>query len=331
MQKVNVIGGSGFIGSRLVSRLRAREQLLVQIIDKAPSLAHPDIVKLGDVRSLDQLRGCISKESVIINLAAEHRDDVRPLSLYDEVNVGGARNICAVAIERNVKTIIFTSTVAVYGFAPIGTDESGKIAPFNDYGRTKYEAEQVFKGWQAEAPTERTLVIIRPTVVFGEQNRGNVYNLLRQIASGKFVMVGHGENRKSMAYVENVAAFIEYAIGFKPGVHIYNFIDKPDFTMNSLVTNVNAILGKSRKVNLRMPFAVGYMIGKGFDLAAAVTGKRFAISAIRVKKFCANSVYNTAIDQTGFIPPVPLEQALAQTVRYEFMESHENEGVFYTE
>ncbi len=203
-------------------------------------------------------------------MAAEHRDDVRPLSLYVDVNVGGAKNICTVAREKGVQTIIFTSTVAVYGFSPIGTDESGIIAPFNDYGRTKYEAEQVFKAWQAEVPTERTLVIIRPTVVFGEQNRGNVYNLLRQIASGKFVMVGNGENRKSMAYVENVAAFIEYAMSFKPGIHIYNFIDKPDFTMNRLVANVNRILGRSEKIGIRLPFALGYIVGKGFDLVAAL-------------------------------------------------------------
>ena len=331
MQTINVIGGSGFIGTRLVRRLRANDQLTVQIIDKAPSKAHPNLVTLGDVRSVAQLSTSIDNESVVVNLAAEHRDDVRPLSLYDEVNVGGAKNICTVAREKSVQTIIFTSTVAVYGFAPIGTDESGRIAPFNDYGRTKYEAEQVFKAWQAEAPNERTLVIIRPTVVFGEQNRGNVYNLLRQIASGKFVMVGSGKNRKSMAYVENVAAFIEYAMSFKPGVHIYNFIDKPDFTMNSLVANVNRILGRPEKIGFRLPFAIGFLIGKGFDFVAAITGKRFAISSIRVKKFCANSVYNTAIDQTGFVPPVPLEQALAQTVRYEFVESHEHEGVFYTE
>lgn len=331
MQIINVIGGSGFIGTRLVRRLRSKEQLVVQITDKAPSKVHPDVVSLGDVRSVEQLRTSIANGSVIINLAAEHRDDVRPLSLYDEVNVGGARNICAIAREKNVQTIIFTSTVAVYGFAPIGTDESGKIAPFNDYGRTKYEAEQVFKAWQAEAPSERTLVIIRPTVVFGEQNRGNVYNLLRQIASGKFVMVGSGENRKSMAYVENVAAFIEYSMSFKPGVYIYNFIDKPDFSMNSLVANVNRILGRPEKIGFRLPFAVGYAIGKGFDLVAALTGKKFAISSIRVKKFCANSVYNTAIDKTGFVPPVSLEKALAQAVRYEFVESHEHEGVFYTE
>ena len=240
-------------------------------------------------------------------------------------------NLMHFAMIAVVQTIIFTSTVAVYGFAPVGTDESGKIAPFNDYGRTKFKAEQIFKAWQAEAPTERTLVIIRPTVVFGEQNRGNVYNLLRQIASGKFVMIGSGENRKSMAYVENVAAFIEYSMSFKAGVHIYNFIDKPDFAMNALVGNVNRILGRPERIGFRLPFAVGYLIGKGFDLAAAITGKRFAISSIRVKKFCANSVYNTAIDRTGFVPPVPLEQALSQTVRYEFVESHEHEGVFYTE
>lgn len=330
-QTINVIGGSGFIGSRLVRRLMSNALLVVQIIDKVPSKAHPDVVTLGDVRSVEQLRASISNGSVIVNLAAEHRDDVRPLSLYDEVNVGGARNICTVAREKNVRSIIFTSSVAVYGFALIGTAESGKIGPFNDYGRTKYEAELVFKAWQAEAPTERTLVIIRPTVVFGEQNRGNVYNLLRQIASGKFLMVGDGENRKSMAYVENVAAFIEHSMSFKPGVHIYNFIDKPDFTMNSLVVNVNRILGRPEKIGFRLPFTLGYLIGKGFDVVASLTGKRFAISSIRVKKFCANSVYNTAIDQTDFIAPVPLEQALAQTVRYEFLESNEHEGVFYSE
>lgn len=331
MKAISVIGGSGFIGSRLVRRLLSKKKLSVQIIDKAPSTAHPDLVTLGDVRSVDMLRASIPYHSIIVNLAAEHRDDVRPLTLYYEVNVNGAKNICTVAREKSVQAIIFTSSVAVYGFAPIGTDESGNIDPFNDYGRTKYEAEQIFKAWQAEAPTERTLVIIRPTVVFGEQNRGNVYNMLRQIASGMFLMVGSGENRKSMVYVENVAAFIEYALSFKPGVHIYNLIDKPDFTMNTLLVNVNRILGRSKKIDIRLPFTLGLLIGKVFDLAAALTGKRFAISAIRVKKFCANSVYNTSIDKTGFVPPVPLEQAIAQTIRYEFMESHEQDGVFYTE
>jgi nucleoside-diphosphate-sugar epimerase len=315
----------------LVKRLNPQLKFNLTIVDKVSSQSFPNLVTLSDVRFTEKLLGAIPEKSIIVNLAAEHRDDVRPLSLYDDVNVGGAKNLCEVASKKNVRTIVFTSSVAVYGFAPIGTDESGEIVPFNDYGRTKYEAEQVFKAWQAEAPEERTLVIIRPTVVFGEQNRGNVYNLLRQIASGKFVMIGSGKNRKSMAYVENVAAFIEYSMSFKPGVHIYNYIDKPDFTMNSLVANVNRILGRSEKIGFRLPFAVGYLIGKGFDLVAAMTGKRFAISSIRVKKFCANSVYNTAIDKTGFVRPVPLEQAIAQTVQHEFIENHHDEPLYFSE
>jgi nucleoside-diphosphate-sugar epimerase len=328
---VSVIGGSGFIGTRLIRRLNQNHALQLHIVDKVRSQVFPKQTTVADVRSIEQLRSSIREYDVIVNLAAEHRDDVRPLSLYDDVNVGGARNICNVAREKSVQTIVFTSSVAVYGFATIRPNESGDICPFNDYGRTKYEAEQVFIAWQAEEPLERTLVIIRPTVVFGEQNRGNVYNLLRQIALGKFVMVGNGENRKSMAYVENVAAFIEYSMSFKPGVHIYNFIDKPDFTMNQLVVSVKRILGQGEKIGLRLPYAVGYAIGKGFDFFAAVIGKPFPISSIRVKKFCANSVYNTAIDETGFVPPVPLAKALEQTIWHEFIEKHHDEPLYFSE
>lgn len=328
---IYVIGGSGFIGTHLVRRLNNRERLHVKIIDKKPSKLFAHLTTLGDVRFVEQLRNHLSNNSIIVNLAAEHRDDVMPRSLYDETNVQGASNICAVASESGINKIIFTSSVAVYGFAPLGTDESGEISPFNDYGRTKWEAELVYMQWQAEDPQNRTLVIVRPTVVFGENNRGNVFNLLRQIASGKFTMVGDGLNRKSMAYVENLAAFLEYSLNFKPGVHIYNYIDKPDFTMNSLVAHVSKLLGRSAEIKFRLPFFLGLSIGYSFDLVAKITGKKFPISAIRVKKFCANSVYESAIKSTGFIPPVPLIDALEKTVRFEFLEDHTNEQVFYSE
>src|SRR5690606_41923624 len=233
---ISIIGGSGFIGSRLSKRFKSRDYGF-QIIDKRIGTTFPDETIIADVRDFQKLAEAVKGE-IIINLAAEHRDDVSPKSLYDEVNIEGAKRICEVAEEKNINKIIFTSSVAVYGFAPVGTDESGAINYFNDYGRTKYEAEQVYKAWQEKEPNNRSLVIVRPTVVFGEQNRGNVYNLLKFIASGKFVMVGNGRNVKSMAYVENIAAFLEYSLGFGPGVHLYNYVDKPDFDMNSLVKKV---------------------------------------------------------------------------------------------
>jgi nucleoside-diphosphate-sugar epimerase len=328
--KVDIVGGSGFIGTRLCVLLKSK-RMSFKIVDIVMSNTFPKETILGDVRSVKELKSSISENSILINLAAEHRDDVLPLKLYDDVNVQGAKNLCLIARRKNINKIIFTSSVAVYGFAPLGTNESGAIAPFNDYGRTKWEAEHVYRQWQAEDPQNRTLVIVRPTVVFGERNRGNVFNLLKQIASGKFVMVGDGLNRKSMAYVENVAAFLKYSMSFKPGIHIYNYIDKPDFSMNDLVSRVNKLLGRSSVTRIRLPYMLGLAIGKLFDLVAKVLGRKFPISSIRVKKFCVNSVYESAISQTGFVPPVKLMDAIKKTVRYEFMESHDNEQVFYSE
>ena len=96
---IAVIGGSGFIGTRFVKRVQSSRSSGVLIIDKVVSKLFPDLAAVGDVRSLDQLRNTIPHNSMIINLAAEHRDDIRPLSLYDDVNVGGAHNICTVARE----------------------------------------------------------------------------------------------------------------------------------------------------------------------------------------------------------------------------------------
>ena len=101
--------------------------------------------------------------------------------------------------------------------------------------------------------------------------------------------------------------------------------------MNELVLKVKGILGKRTKVGVRIPYWLGVWIGYGFDLVARLMGAKFPISAIRVKKFCAGSVYTSAVDKTGFVPPVPLEEALQRTVRYEFMEDHRDMEVYYTE
>lgn len=326
-----VIGGSGFIGTRLIKRLMLDKKMPVKIVDKSPSTTFSHLYSFGDVTSLANLRDTIPDNSIIVNLAAEHRDDILPVTIYDKVNIGGAINICKIAREKSIKKIIFTSSVAVYGFAAINTGESGLINPFNDYGRTKFEAEKVFKSWQQEAPTERTLVIIRPTVVFGEKNRGNVYNLLRLIDRGKFIMIGDGENRKSMAYVENIAAFIEYCINFDSGIYIYNYVDKPDFTMNDLVLFIRKKLQCSQKFKYKIPYAFAYSLGKGFDIFATVLGRRFLVSSIRVKKFCTNSVYSTAIEETGFIPPVSLKSGLENTINYEFINNNNDQDLFFTE
>jgi len=326
--KVSIIGGAGFLGTRLSQRFGNNDinHIICDLDDRQQSKN----VVIVDVEDPDSLC-CIDGSNCIVNLAAVHRDDIRPISRYDDVNVQGSVNVCEAARKHKVNKIIFTSSVAIYGFAPADTNESGKPNYFNDYGRTKYLAEQVYNEWQAEDPDNRTLVIVRPTVIFGEGNRGNVYNLLKQIASKRFVMFGGGGNRKSMAYVENVAAFIEYSLSFKPGVHIYNYIDKPDLDMNTLISGARKTLFGKANVGFRLPGIIGIALGNIADLTAKIIGKTLPVSSIRVKKFMGTTQFASSVSKTGFVPPVSLEEGLARTLRYEFLEDNSNKQTFETE
>jgi nucleoside-diphosphate-sugar epimerase len=266
---------------------------------------------------------------VVVNLAAEHRDDVNPRSLYDEVNVTGAENVCNICVKLGIKKLIFTSSVAVYGFAPIGTDETGRINYFNDYGRTKWLAEGKCRAWLS-ADLGRSLTIIRPTVVLANKIGANVYNLLRQIEGDKFPMNGKGTNIKSMAYVENVVAFIEYNLNNCPGEHLFNYIDKSDFDMNSLVIEVNKILGKSKEL-FHWPDWLEYFGGLCFDLLAKILNKKLPVSSIRIKKFCPNTMFDSLnLRKTDFKVPVTLVEGLGRTIKFEFINKIAAQE-FYTE
>ncbi|KAA0261226.1 NAD-dependent epimerase/dehydratase family protein [Hafnia alvei] len=320
MNKIAIIGGSGFIGSRLASLFEVNNLPFI-IIDIKESALFNDKYRYGDVTKPSTLEQGLHDCSIIINLAAEHKDNVSPISLYYDVNVQGAKNVCDAAEKLGIKHIVFTSSVAVYGFVEKETGEDGEFHPFNDYGKSKLEAEHVYDAWQAK-DAERTLVTIRPTVVFGENNRGNVYNLFRQIASGKFLMIGAGNNQKSMAYVENIASFLKFATTFESGRHVFNYIDKPDFTMNELTDVICTALHR-KKNNIRIPYAVGIAGGYCLDILSKITGKEFPVSCIRVKKFCARTQFKSnSITAIGFKPPVTLEQGIANTVRHEFLEKH---------
>jgi len=312
MQKITVLGGSGFIGTCLC-QLLANRQIPFEIIDLVNSEQFPDKTKIADIRDKHSLQNTIEGQ-IVVNLAAVHTDDCDPRE-YFETNVFGAKNLAQVCADKCISKIIFTSSVAVYGFAELGTDETGAINPFNAYGKSKYQAEEAFEEWHAKSPDERSLLVIRPTVVFGEGNRGNVYNLVKQISSGRFVMVGDGTNQKSMAYVQNIAAFLLTCINTKTSHGIYNYVDTPDYDMNSLVADVRkTMLGKDN-IGPRLPKWAGLVLGWVADVVAKITGRKLPISQIRVKKFTSSTSFATSKgDLDDFKAPYSLQEGLTRTL-----------------
>ena len=322
-----VIGGSGFVGSFLIEELKEFE---VSNLDKNPSPFFNQITTIGDIRKKEDL--IFSKEvNTVILLAAEHRDDVSPISLYYDVNVEGTRNVLKAMDIAGVRNLIFTSSVAVYGLNKINPDENHAKDPFNNYGKSKWEAELVIKEWFENDPINKSVTILRPTVIFGERNRGNVYNLLKQISSRKFIMIGKGENKKSMAYVGNVVAFIKDKLEKKEaGYHVFNYADKPDYNMNQLVL----VIEEKMKLNIpriSIPYFFGMIGGYCFDIFSKITGKNLSVSSVRVKKFCATTQFNAAKAHNSFNAPYSLKQGLDKTLEHEFINPKKDDILFYSE
>jgi len=74
------------------------------------------------------------------------------------------------------------------------------------------------------------------------------------------------------------------------------------------------------------------MGGLSYDLLAKLTGKKFSVSAIRVKKFCATAQFDaTAAHSSGFKAPFTLSEGLHRTLHYEFIDTEKDEVVFEPE
>ncbi|MGL5920235.1 MAG: NAD-dependent epimerase/dehydratase family protein [Bacteroidales bacterium] len=329
--RVTLIGGSGFIGTRLTELLHNDENFEIKIIDLLESFFFNQYTQIGDVREQDQMDQMLRNTDVVVLLAAIHRDDESVSSHYFDTNVTGMVRTLKAMELNGVRRIVFFSSVAVYGLNKNNPDEDHPFDPFNHYGESKRQAEVILQEWYKTHP-EWNINIIRPTVVFGERNRGNVYNLLKQIAGGHFAMIGSGKNRKSMAYVGNIVAFAKFLIEEKTtGYNVYNYADKDDFTMNQLVSHVETVLNR-RIPATRIPYPIGMLGGYCFDFLAFITKRKLPISSVRVRKFCATTEFDASkLQNSGFKYPYSLSEGLARTLEFEFVDPPKDNIVFKSE
>lgn len=319
--KALVTGGFGFIGGYIVNAL-TRDGWKSRILDIVGQNG-----SVIDVESnqIDYIIGSIVDYSVtskamegidtVIHLAAKHRFYGISKEEFYETNVKGTKNILDAMDQQGVKHIIFYSSVAVYGDQTLPTDEATDTNPTNIYGLTKLEGEKLVLDWASKS-ADRKALIIRPTVVFGPRNKGNMFRLIRQIDRHLYIPIGKGDNIKSIAYVENLvnATLFMMNKGIK-GVQVYNYVDEPDYSFREILKMIYGGLGRPGPI-VTLPLKPILTILWPLDLLGKITNKDFMIPTA-IKKMNKSTHHKAAkIRNEGFKQTCSLEKGLERTIEW---------------
>src|SRR5690606_25460938 len=124
------------------------------------------------------------KESWIFNLAAVHREPGHGFREYFNTNIPGAENAIKLAELCKIHNIFFTSSIAPYGKSLEQTSEKSPLYPETGYGISKTIAENIHKNWLAKDQLNRRLVIVRPSVIYGPHDPGNVHRMIKALKRG---------------------------------------------------------------------------------------------------------------------------------------------------
>jgi nucleoside-diphosphate-sugar epimerase len=318
MQRLNILvtGGAGFIGAYLCPELTNLGHE-VRIID---SVKRREIHSNCDYRFIDildqkGLREAMGGIDLVLHLAAKHRFFGVSEREFFEVNEKGTRNVLEAMETQGVKKIVFFSTVGIYGETNGPTDENMEPKPNTPYGLSKLAAEKWIKKW-VESNGDRIAIIIRPTVVFGPNNRGNIYRLIRQIYHRAYVPIGEGNNIKSIAYVDNVvkATLFLMAMDLK-GFNIFNYADSPHLRYKEIVDIIYSELGR-RLPGYYLPLTPMIKISNGLDKILNGAGIKFSL-ATTIKKMNKPTYYKAEkIVDLGFSPSCSSADGLKRMVEW---------------
>jgi nucleoside-diphosphate-sugar epimerase len=283
--RILITGGAGFIGEHLAEALTQAGHELVCLDLHEPRSGLYQASWRGDVRDEVSVREAMRGCTAVFHLAAAHHDSGIATQTYFDVNETGSGVIADVAAEYDVDTLVFTSSVAVYGEDAPCPDERYPPAPTSDYGASKLAGEVKLRAWQSRAPSRR-LAFVRPAAVFGENNFANMYSLLRQIHRRRFISVGPGKNRKSIVYVGNLIPLLikmlDAATTGSP--YVVNAVDSPDLTSREISDTIAQTFGIWMPP-VSIPLPVAMALALPFEGVSRMTGRNIAISRHRIRKF----------------------------------------------
>lgn len=307
--KYILIGGSGFIGQHFKEALK--DDILINL-DINPGINSSEYQYCDINQKIDLAFDLTKYKSItVVHLAAVHFDFQNE---YYKTNVDGTINVLNwVSKQKNITNYVFFSSVATYGEAVQEKNEDDPQKPYNDYGKSKLEAEKLILKWVNDNHNIK-VTIIRPAVVFGEYNFGNVFNFLSQIQSGLFAIIGNGRNIKSIAYAPNLVQSVLYVINnIDENLFIYNYSDYPQLSIEKQSKILSGLSGK--RAPFKIPLILTKFVTTPIDILERIFRKDLKINSMRVKKFTVPTYFNSdLIRNRGFVQQYTIEDAYKRTL-----------------
>lgn len=198
-------GTTGFIGRNLIEK---NKDVFCGVYRKNKPSFCKNVFKVESINSETDWSGAFEGVNCVVHLAGIAHSGNFTSEQYDEVNTAGTLSLAKAASDAKVKRFVFISTIGVNGssthnemFRP-----NDVPAPHNDYANSKLKAENGLRDLAKKTGLE--VVIIRPTLVYGESAPGNFGLLVRLVAKLPFLPFGLVSNKKHFISVQNLADLI---------------------------------------------------------------------------------------------------------------------------
>ncbi len=288
-----IFGGSGFIGTHLIHLLKethpesniydldivmpGEEGVVPGIVEKNDGVIYERV----DVRNKIEWDIPTNEDDIVFNLAAVHRTPGHEDKEYFETNIRGAENVTEWCEKHGIKKILFTSSIAPYGAAEELKTEETLPTPNTAYGISKLVAEKIHEKWAEKVKGQ--LVIVRPGIVYGKGEHGNMTRLYAGIKKHYFFYT-RKDTIKACIYVKELVRFFMWSLeNNKSGV--WNCTFEPAYNIEQICETMKKATG----MNSWIPSVNGKFLMGVAAIVGPIGGKTVGIHPARVKKLMVST------------------------------------------
>lgn len=279
MSKILITGGSGFLGTSILPNLLNLQHNITTI-----GITDTDEISCNLATSIPNLN---SDFDWVIHVAGKAHfvpKDLKESKAFFQVNLEGTKNLIK-GLEQSgklPKSIIFISTVAVYGVeSGTNINEEHALLGNSPYALSKIQAEEYLIDWCLK--NKVTFGILRPSLIAGKNPPGNLGAMIAGIKTGKYLRIGNGIARKSVLMAEDITRIIP-RLAEVGG--IYNVCDNhhPSFAeLEELI---------AKQLNKKAVQSIPYWAAKNIALVGDFVGNKFPINSNKLDKITQSLTFS---------------------------------------